>query len=735
MDYYDEQELETLKLRIKNLDTRMNQALDNINNTWAEINDLWMIVLEILKDLELLKVRTSDLEDRMDKSEKEIDQLFQEITLIWGDKTYYTGHNQYNIKCIWQKFSDLDNELVNINTRLDESLDLTNLITRITTLETNVTNVWNKIASIENNIDSLAGNAYDDIVIWGDQTYRNSSNQYNIKQIWQKLDTLDNNTVAPYDDTNIVNRITNLENNTIAAFNDTSIWGDANTKSNASNKNIAQIWNAMSTISGGTNITYTYDDSTIWGDANTKSNASNKNIAQIWNAMSTISGGNSTTITITHDDSTIWGDATTKTDASNKNITKIWQKLNSIPTSTAPVTITSGGSISPYDDSELRESIYSIWGNERYYSNGESSIKARNIKAIWNYMWDTIFGGSAYYNIASDRNIKAIWQKLDTLDNNTVAPYDDTNIVNRITNLENNTVTSYDDTNIVNRITNLENNTIAAFNDTSIWGDANTKSNASNKNIAQIWNAMSTISGGTNITYTYDDTNIKQSLQSIWGNSSYYNNSAKDIYHIWQKLDNLPTSSSGSGSGTGTTYDDSELRASITSIRNEITKINNALYSSDTNTSLITVGYKTDLAYTYEESSQADSTIVFHIHGVFIKIRDLGNTAGLGAPVEFCIQIMWNEANTNTVNNTSGSGRYYSYYWPSKGLNINLPTSFSTAGLAIVATDKAPLSANECQTMGACIIGKTRFGIERQHDDNNDPDYCAVSWNAIAIGY
>ena len=48
----------------------------------------------------------------MDKSEKEIDQLFQEITLIWGDKTYYTGHNQYNIKCIWQKFSDLDNELV-----------------------------------------------------------------------------------------------------------------------------------------------------------------------------------------------------------------------------------------------------------------------------------------------------------------------------------------------------------------------------------------------------------------------------------------------------------------------------------------------------------------------------------------------------------------------------------------------------------------------------------------------
>ena len=692
MNYYDRQELENLELRIKNLETRMDQSLANINNTWAEINDLWMIVLEILKDLELLKVRTSDLEDRMDLAEKEIDQLFQEITFIWGDQTYYTGHNQYNIKRIWLKLGDLDNELLEINNRLD-LLDISTLLTRITTLETNVSNIWTKIARIEDDIDNLpTGDTYDDIVIWGDQTYKSQSNQYNIKQIWTRLNTLNNSTVE--------------------AFDDSDIWGNATTKSSHNTKNITKIWQAIDNIDVGgdsTIVTMTHDDSTIWGDASTKSAANSKNITKIWQAMSTVSG-NSTVVTINYDDSSLWGDASTKSAASSKNITKIWQKLDSI--STAPVTISSGGSITPYDDSELRESIYSIWGNERYYTNGESSIKARNIRAIWQHMWNTIWGGQTWYENYSTYNIAAIWNKL-------------------------NTITSYDDTELRSSIE-------------SIWGDINYYSSTASinaKNIKALWNKINNLGGGT----TYDDTNIRTSIQNIWGDNSYYNNSSKDIYHLWERVESIAAATPvtiTTGGGGSSFVDDTSWRSSIASIwgdtnlyntasqimKNNISALWDALDDFETrldkieqdlygtNNSFITFGYNT-----YEKVIDG---ITFSRWGGYIKIKDLGKTYEDGS-FEFCIQVMGNNENSG------GTGTRSSSVWiPVEGIRFPLPIPFKHMGSCIVATDCALLEGNGCQVLGACFYGKDEFGIKRRKMYDDEPEeYNTVTWNAFAIGF
>lgn len=118
MNYYDRKELETLINRVGLINKKVIRLEADVINIWKEINDLWSILIEILKDFELLKARVSDLEDRMDKAEKEIDQLFQEITFIWGDKDYRDNHATYNIKEIWLKIGELTDRITDIDNRL-----------------------------------------------------------------------------------------------------------------------------------------------------------------------------------------------------------------------------------------------------------------------------------------------------------------------------------------------------------------------------------------------------------------------------------------------------------------------------------------------------------------------------------------------------------------------------------------------------------------------------------------
>lgn len=150
MNTYDRKELERLEAKAKNLDTRVTRLEADVINIWKEINDLWSIVIEILKDIELLKVRVSDLEDRMDIAEKEIDQLFQEITYIWGDPSMRANHNKYNIKKIWEKLTELENRIAILEEDTDQ------IKTEIENLKKSIADILALINDLQLQLDNLA---------------------------------------------------------------------------------------------------------------------------------------------------------------------------------------------------------------------------------------------------------------------------------------------------------------------------------------------------------------------------------------------------------------------------------------------------------------------------------------------------------------------------------------------------------------------------------------------------